>query len=77
MNLNCTIRVKQQLNTEHVTGLHDDVWGDFSGLRGDVSKLKGDVTCIYGNADNVTEEFDATGKYGGVSFFSRRKPVSH
>ena len=74
MNLNCTITVKQQLNTEFVTGLHPGVYGSFSGLHGDVSGVCGDVSGIIGDPSNIKDGVDVTGWLGDVTFYPRRKP---
>jgi len=72
MNLNCTIRVKEQINTEHVTGLHPDVWGNFFGLNGDVSGVCGDVSNIFGNPSNIKGGVDVTNFERDVTFYPRR-----
>ena len=33
-----------QKNTQNVTGLHPEIFGDFSNIKGDVSKIKGNVS---------------------------------
>ena len=49
----------QRINTQHVIGLHNKIWGDFRNLYGDVSLLQGEVSCGLSG--------EATGKSGNVT----------
>lgn len=66
---------KLQINTEHVTGLHLEVWGDFFGINGDVSGIKGDVSRIFGDPKNMKDGVDISNYKGDVidiTFFPLR-----
>jgi len=65
-------QTKLQINTEHVTGLHSEVWGDFFGINGDVSGIKGDVSRIFGDPKNIKNGIDISNHVGDVTFFPLR-----
>ena len=41
-------------NGKKISGCHDRIFGDVSGISGDVSRISGNVSGISGDATNVT-----------------------